>query len=102
MKVIVYANWIKKEIITEEEYKKKLEERKADRYDFKEYVSDFLSEDIENYLKEKGEGDLLSYARVFNLTDRERKEIIDGMRESFNNQVEEDFSEEWEEVEIDI
>ena len=100
MKVIVYANWREEEIITEKEYKKKLEERKANKYDFEEYVSDYLSDDIENYFEEKRER--IDYARVFNLTEKERAEIIDGMRESFKNQVEQDLSEEWEEVEIDI
>ena len=100
MKVIVYANWREEEIITEKEYKKKLEERKTNKHDFEEYVSDYLSDDIECYLRDKGES--LSYARVFNLTEKERAEIIDGMRESFKNQVEEDFSDEWEEIEIDI
>ena len=100
MKVIVYANWRDEEIITEKEYKEKLEERKTDKGDFEEYVSNYLSDDIEDYLIEKRE--TLSYARVFNLTEKERAEIIDGMRESFKNQVEEEFSDEWEEVEIDI
>ena len=100
MKVIVYANWREEEIITEKEYKERLEERKTDKSDFEEYVSDFLSDDIESYFEDKGER--IDYARVFNLTEKERKEIIDGMRESFKNQVEQDLSEEWEEVEIDI
>lgn len=100
MKIIVYVNWREEKIITEKEYKEKLEERITDKEDFKDYVSDYLSEDIECYLKEKNER--VSYARVFNLTEKERAEIIDGMRESFKDQVEEDFSNEWEEVEIDI
>ena len=100
MKVIVYANWEEEEIITEKEYKKRLEGRKTSKRDFEEYVSNYLSDDIECYLRDKRE--TVNYARVFNLTDKERAEIIDGMRESFKNQVEEDFSEEWEEVEIDI
>lgn len=100
MKVIVYANWEEEEIITEKEYKKRLEERKTSKRDFEEYVSNYLSDDIECYLRDKRESP--SYARVFNLTDIERAEIIDGMRESFKDQVEEYFSNEWEEVEIDI
>lgn len=100
MKVIVYANWREEEIITEKEYKEKLEERKTNKHDFEEYVSDYLSDDIECYLRDKGEW--IDYARIFNLTDKERAEIIDGMRESFKDQVEQDLSEEWEEVEIDI
>jgi hypothetical protein len=100
MKVIIYVNWREEEIITEKEYKERLEEKKTNKQDFKRYVSDYLSDDIECYLREKGEP--LCYARVFNLTEEERKEILDGMRESFKNQVEEDFSEEWEDIEFDI
>jgi hypothetical protein len=100
MKVIVYANWREEEIITEKEYKKRLEEIKTNKENFEEYVSDYLSDDIECYLRDKREP--LSFARVFNLTEKERAEIIDGMREGFKNQAEEEFSEEWEEVEIDI
>lgn len=100
MKVIVYANWEEEEIITEKEYKERLEKLKTNKYDFKEYVSNYLSDDIQGYLRDKKE--TVSYARVFNLTEKERAEIIDGMRESFKDQVEEDFSNEWEEVEIDI
>ena len=100
MKVNIYVNWREEEIITEKEYKERLEKSKTNKADFEEYVSDYLSDDIESYLRDKGEWP--NYAKVFNLTDQERKEIIDGMRESFKNQVEEDFSNEWEEVEIDI
>lgn len=100
MKVIVYANWREEEIITEKEYKEKLEKSKTDKTDFELYVSDCLSDDIEFYLRDKGEP--LCYARVFNLTEKERAEIIDRMREGFKNQVEEEFSEAWEEIEIDI
>ena len=100
MKVIVYANWGEEEIITEKEYKKRLEEEKTNKYNFEEFVSNYLSDDIKYYLSNKRES--IPLARVFNLTEKERAEIIDGMRESFKNQVEEDFSNEWKEVEIDI
>lgn len=100
MKVIIYVNWREEEIITEKEYKERLEEKKTNKQDFKRYVSDYLSDDIECYLRERQEP--LCYASVFNLTDKERAEILDGMREGFKNQVEEDFSEEWEDIEIDI
>jgi hypothetical protein len=100
MKVIIYVNWREEEVITEKEYKEKLEEMKTDKKSFERYVSDYLSDDIESYLRDKREP--LCYASVFNLTEKERKEIIDGMREGFKNQVEEDFSEEWEDVEIEV
>ena len=96
----MYVNWRVEEIITEKKYKEKLEKLKTNKEDFEEYVSDYLSDDIECYLRDKNEP--LTYARIFNLTEKERTEIINGMREGFKNQVEEDFSNEWEEVEIDI
>ena len=100
MKVIIYANWREEEIITEKEYKERLEKEKTNEHDFEEYASDYLSDDIECYLREKREP--LDYARVFNLTEKERKEIIDGMREDFKYQVEGEFSNEWKKLEINI
>ena len=100
MKVIVYVNWNEEEIITEKEYKKKLEERRTSKEDFEEYVEDYLSDYIEYHFRNKKES--LSYAKVFHLTERERAEIVDGLRKSFKEQVEEELSNEWDEIEMDI
>lgn len=100
MKVVIYVDWREKKVITEKEYKEKLGKLKTNKDDFEEYVSNYLSDDIEFYLMERKEP--LCFARVFNLTEKERAEIIDEMRASFKNQVEEDFSLEWEKIEIDI
>ena len=100
MKVTIYVNWDEEEIITEKEYKERLKEAKKDKENFEDYKSSYLNEYIEEFI------DRSSYPRnfetVFNLTEAERKKILDEVKEGYENQVEEDFSDEWEEVEIDI
>ena len=100
MKVIVYANWRDEEIITEKEYKEKIKEMKKDKENFDDYKSTYLNEYIEDFI------DKSPYAKnfetVFNFTEAERKKILDEIKEGYEAQVEEEISEEWEEVEIDI
>ena len=100
MKVIVYANWREEEIITEKEYKEKIKETKNDKENFEDYKSSYLEDYIEDFLNRT------SYAKnfetVFNFSETERQKILDELKEGYENQVEEDLSEEWEEIEIDI
>jgi hypothetical protein len=100
MKVIVYANWREEEIITEKEYKEKIKEVKHDKENFNDYKSACLNDYIEDFI------DNSPYAKnfetVFNFTEAERQKILDEIKEGYENQVEEDFSDEWEEVEFDI
>lgn len=100
MKVNIYVNWREEEIITEKEYKEKLKEMKKDKESFNDYKTDYLNEYIEDFI------DKSSYPKnfetVFNFTETERQKILDEIKEGYEIQVEEDFSEEWEEIEIDI
>ena len=100
MKVIVYANWEEEEIITEKEYKEKIEEIKKDKESFYDYKSSYLNDYIEEFIDNSPYR--LSFETVFNLTEAERQKILDDIREGYETQAEEDLSEEWEEVEIDI
>ena len=65
MKVIVYANWREEEIITEKEYKKKLEERELaidirEKYlDMRESALDELSKGIREFEKAIEEREVL-------------------------------------------
>ena len=100
MKVTIYVNWEEEEILTEKEYKEKLKEAKKDKENFEDYKSSYLNEYIEAFI------DRTPYAKnfetVFNFTEAERQKILDEIKEGYEIQVEEDFSDEWEEVEIDI
>jgi hypothetical protein len=100
MKVIVYVNWREEEIITEKEYKEKMTEVKKDKEIFDDYKSSYLNDYIEEFIDKSPHP--LNFETVFNLTEAERQKILDEVREGYENQVEEEFSDEWEEVEIDI
>ena len=100
MKIIVYVNWRDEEIITEKEYKEKLKEIKNDKENFDDYKSSYLNDYIEDFI------DKSPYAKnfetVFNFTKAERQRILDEVKEGYENQVEKDMNDNWEEVEIDI
>lgn len=100
MKVIIYVNWREEEIITEKEYKEKIKEIKKDKENFDDYKSCYLNDYIEDFIDRSPYP--LSFETVFNLTETERQKILNDIREGYENQVEEELSEEWEEVEIDI
>ena len=100
MKVIVYVNWKEEEIITEKEYKEKIKEVKKDKENFNDYKSSYLNDYIEEFIDRSRYP--LNFETVFNLTEAERQKILDEIKEGYENQVEEELSEEWEEVEIDI
>jgi hypothetical protein len=100
MKVIIYVNWREEEINTEKEYKEKIKEIKKDEEDFNDYKSALLNDYIEDFIDNSPYP--LTFETVFNLTEAERQKILDDIREGYEIQVEEELSEEWEEVEIDI
>ena len=100
MKVNIYVNWREEELITEKEYKEKIKEVKEDKGNFDDYKNDYLNDYIEEFI------DKSPYAKnfetVFNFTEAERQKILDEIKTGYEVQVEEDFSDDWEEVEIDI
>ena len=100
MKVIIYVNWKDEEIITEKEYTEKLKEVKKDKENFDDYKSSYLNDYIEEFIDRSPYPK--NFETVFNLTEAERQKILDEIKEGYEAQVEEDFSEEWEEVEVDI
>ena len=100
MKVIVYVNWREEEIITEKEYKAKIKEVKEDKENFDDYRVSYLNDYIEEFIDKSPY--VKNFETVFNFTEAERQKILDEIKEGYENQVEEELSEEWEEVEIDI
>ena len=100
MKVFVYVNWREEEIITEKEYKAKIKEVKEDKENFDDYRVSCLNDYIEEFIDHSSHP--LTYETVFNFTEAERQKILDNIKEGYEGQVEEEFFEEWEEVEIDI
>ena len=100
MKVVVYVNWREEEIITEKEYKEKIKEVKKDEENFDDYKSSYLNDYIEDFIDASPY--IKNFETVFNFTEADRQKILEDIREGYENQVEEELSDEWEEVEIDI
>ena len=100
MKVVIYVNWRENEIITEKEYKEKIKEFKNNKENFDDYKSGYLSDYIEDFIDRSSY--IKNFETVFNFTETERQKILDEVKEGYETQVEEELSEEWEEVEIDI
>jgi hypothetical protein len=100
MKVVVYVNWREEEIITEKEYKAKIKEVKEDKENFDDYKSSYLEDYIEAFIDRSFYPK--NFETVFNFTEADRQRILEDIKEGYENQVEEDISDEWEEVEIDI
>lgn len=100
MKVVIYVNWRENEIITEKEYKEKIKEFKNNKENFDDYKSGYLSDYIEDFIDRSSY--IKNFETVFNFTEAERQKILDEVKEGYEAQVEEELSEEWEEVEIDI
>ena len=100
MKVIVYVNWRDEEIITEKEYKEKIKEIKEDKENFEDYKNSYLNDYIEDFIDKSPYPKY--FETVFNFTEVERRTILDDVKEGYENQVEQDMEDDWEEVEIDI
>ena len=100
MKVFVYANWREEEIITEKEYKEKIKATKQDKETFDDYKSSYLNDYIEEFIDRSPY--IKNFETVFNFTEAERQKILDEVKEGYETQIEEDYSEEWDEIEIDI
>ena len=100
MKVIIYISWREEKVITEKEYKEKIKEIKNDKENFEDYKSCYLNDYIENFIDNSSHPK--DFETVFNFTETERQKILDEIKEGYENQVEEEMSDEWEEVEIDI
>ena len=100
MKVFLYVNWREEEILTEKGYKEKINETKNDKENFNDYKSSYLNDYIEEFIDRSPYPK--NFETVFNLTETERQKILGEIKEGYEIQVEEDYSDEWEEVEIDI
>ena len=100
MEVNIYVNWRDERILTEKEYKEKIKAVKKDQENFDDYKSSYLNEYIEDFIDNSPYAE--DFATVFNFTDTERQKILDEIKEGYEAQIEQDFSDEWEEFEIDI
>lgn len=100
MKVKVYVDWRNEEIITEKEYKDRVAVAKANKQGYGYYKSDYLSEHIEIWLDEHHCTHTLD--SVFNMSEEERKEVLDMCRKGYEECIDSDFESDWDEVEFEI
>ena len=100
MKIKVYVDWTNSRILTEKEYKDRLSVAMADKEEYRYYEQDCLEECIKEWLNKHNLFE--TFQAVFHLHENSKKEILKMCRESYEDQVKQDFSEDWEEVEIEI
>ena len=100
MKVNIFVDWHEEEILTEKEYKERLDKVLADKEQYRDYECDYLEEHIEEWLDEHHCS--RTFKNVFHFSEEERKEILDVCRKGYEETVKQNFSEDWDEIEIEI
>ena len=103
MKIKVFVNWNDKEIISQKESEVKLASCLKDQDSYKDYHDTYLDDIIEEWLDDKNEVHLSEYyKKIFELSAEERAEIETKCRNRYEEQVKQDFSNDWDEVEIEV
>ena len=103
MKVKIFVDWSRQEIMNQKEGEAELASHLNDKDKYEAYRSDYLNEIIEDWLKHQPAVHYSEYyKKIFELSAEERAEIEAEFRKNFKEQIEEDFSDDWEEVEIEI
>ena len=103
MKVKLFVDWNRAMIMNQKEGEAELASQLNDKDNYENYRGDYLNDIIEDWLKKKPEVHYSEfYKKLFDLSAEERAEIEAKCRESYKEQVEDDFSNDWDEVEIDI
>ena len=103
MKVKIFVNWEANRIMNQAEGEALLASRLSDENDYDDYRGCCLNDIVEEWLKNHPTTHHSEfYKKLFDLTAEERAEIEAKCRESFKEQVEDDFFDDWDEVEVDI
>ena len=100
MKVTIFVDWRNETILTEKEYKERLIELLVDKEDYRYYEQDYLEDHIKQWLDKHHCTHTLR--DVFQMSEKERKEVLSMCREGYEETVEQNFSEDWEEIEIEV
>ena len=101
MTIKIFVNWHDEEVLTETAYKAKVAEVKSDENNFDDFKGDYLADEIDDYIKytlHKTPNTL----NIFNLTEKDKKNIFDNLRKNYEKQVEDDMETDWEEFEIEV
>ena len=103
MKVKIFVDWSKQEIMNQKEGEEELASHLKDQIGYEYYRTDYLNDIIEDWLKKHPTTHYSEfYKKIFDLSAEERAEIEAKCRESYKEQIEQDFFDDWEEVEIDV
>ena len=100
MKITLYIDWREEKILTEKDYNAMVEETKSNEDDFEDYKNDCLEDYIEDFLDEKRYH--RTFETIFNLSDSDKKEILDNVRKGYLTQVEQDFAEDYDKITIEV
>lgn len=100
MKVKIFIDWENREVMTETCAKKHLEEIKADKDNFNDFAADWLDDEIEDFLRDKNMP--RTFSTIFQLSEKYRDEILANLRKSYERSVENDFNDDWEELEFEV
>ena len=100
MKVKIFMDWRNETILTETEYKGRLIEALVDKEDYRYYETDYLEEHIKEWLDKHHCTHTLK--DVFQMSEKERNEILNMCRNGYEEMVEQNFAADWEEIEIEV
>lgn len=103
MKVKIFVNWSRRVIMNQKEGEAEFASYLNDKIRYEEYRSTYLDDIIKEWLDDKKEVHISEYyKKIFELSAEERAEIETKFRESYEENVKEEFSDDWDEVEIEI
>ena len=103
MKIKIFVDWSRQEIMNQKEGEAKLASHINDKDNYEDYRRDYLNDIIEGWLKKKPEIHYSDfYKNLFDLSAEERAEIEAKCRENYEACVTEDFFCDWEEVGIEV
>ena len=89
MKVKIYLDWYSKEVINEKDFNEKVEEREKDYKEDENFFAEWLND---NYYADE----------VWNLNEKERKEVRNNFLAKCEELAVRDVREDWEEEEIEV
>ena len=103
MKVKIFVDWSRQEIMSQAEGEALLASQMRDQENYADYRCDCLDDIIEEWLGSKIEVHHSEYYRkLVDLTAEEREELEAKCREEYQAQVESDFFEDWDEVWVEV
>ena len=101
MKIKVYVSWREEEVLTEKQREEKVKEWKASETNFEDFKAEWLNDKLETYVEEHYRYKE-PYVAIFDLSDEERKAIIEELYKNYEEAVIDDFDREYEEFESEV